>query len=99
MSLVLRLKKRDAAVQAAPVAGETAPGDLPPPEPALDPEPDAPASQSHLAPCPRCGAPSGLSASSCWNCEIGLLTLEPFRERRAPMPPAPAVVHVAGHVP
>jgi len=100
MSLVLRLKKRDAAVQAAPLAGETAPGVLPPPpEPALDPEPDAPTSQSHLAPCPRCGAPNGLSASSCWNCEVGLLTLEPFRERRAPMPPAPAVVHVAGHVP
>jgi ribosomal protein L40E len=99
MSLVLRLKKRDAAGQAEAVAGETMPGVSPPPEPAWDPASFAPAGQSHLAPCPRCGAPNGVSASSCWNCEANLLPLEPFRERRAPMSAAPAALHVPGHVP
>jgi hypothetical protein len=79
MSLVLRLKTRDAAPQAAPLAGETVPEVLPPPQPALlDWATLTPAADSHLTPCPHCGAPNGLSASSCWNCEEVLPPREPL---------------------
>ena len=79
MSLVLRLKTADAASRAAPLAGETVPEVLPPPQPALlDWATLTPAADSHLAPCPHCGAPNGLSASSCWNCEEALAPRDPL---------------------
>jgi hypothetical protein len=91
MSLVLKLKTGDAALQAAPLAGETMPGVLPPPEPALlDWATLTPTEDSHLAPCPHCGLPNGLSASTCWNCEADLLPLERLRRGRPPRLAAPA---------
>lgn len=84
MSSVLRFKKGRGAPQADPPVDETTRDVLPPPEPALldwatlTQPPD----DSHLAPCPQCGAPNGLSAASCWSCETNLLALEPFRRRR-----------------
>lgn len=97
MSVVLRLKTGDTALQqAAPVVGEAAPDALPPPEPALlDWATLTPAADSHLVPCPQCGAPNGLSASSCWSCEANLLPLESIRRRRAP----PTAALVPTHVP
>lgn len=96
MSLVLRLKKGDAASHAAPLADETVPEVLPPPEPALlDWATLTPAADSHLVPCPHCGAPNGLSASSCWSCEANLLPLESIGRRRAP----PTAALVPTHVP
>ncbi len=94
MSVVLRLKTGDTALQHA--ADETTPDVLPPPEPALlDWATLTPAADSHLVPCPHCGAPNGLSASSCWSCEAGLLPLESIRRRRAP----PTAALVPTHVP
>ena len=84
MSSVLRFKKGRGAPQADTPVDETTRDALPPPEPALldwatlTQPPD----NSHLAPCPQCGAPNGLSAASCWSCETNLLALEPFRRRR-----------------
>lgn len=94
MSVVLRLKTAGAALQQeAPVVGETAPDVLPSPEPALlDWAALTPGADSHLVPCPQCGLPNGLSASTCWNCEADL-PLEPFRRRRA-LQPALASTHV-----
>jgi len=95
MSLVIKLKTGDMALRAVPPAGEPTSGTLPPPEPALldwallTP----PSDDSHLAPCPHCGLPNGLSAASCWSCEANLLQLEPFRRRRAPRPAALAPAH------
>jgi hypothetical protein len=101
MSLVLRLKTGDAALQAAPLAGETTPGVLPPPEPALLDWASLtpPADDSHLTPCPQCGLPNGLSASSCWNCEADLLPHESLRRRRAPRPAVLASVRVPADAP
>ena len=77
-------------MQAAPLAGETVPEVLPPPQPALlDWATLTPAADSHLAPCPHCGAPNGLSASSCWNCEGSLSVREPVW--RSPAPPQAAL--------
>ena len=97
MSVVLRLKTGDTASQHAdPVAGEITPDVMPPPEPALlDWATLTPAAESHLVPCPQCGAPNGLSASSCWSCEANLLPLESIRRRRAP----PTAALVPTHVP
>jgi hypothetical protein len=95
MSLVIKLKTGDMALRAVPPAGEPTSDTLPPPEPALldwavlTP----PSDDSHLAPCPRCGLPNGLSAASCWSCEANLLQLEPFRRRRSPRPAALASAH------
>ena len=99
MSLVLKLKKRGAASQAAPLAGESVPSVLPPLEPAgsemptLAPGapmvPFTPPDDSHLVPCQQCGSPNGLSASSCWNCEANLLPRGPFRRGRSPWPATP----------
>ena len=98
MSLVIKLKTGDMALRAVPPVGETTSGTLPPPEPALldwavlTP----PSDDSHLAPCPHCGLPNGLSAASCWSCEANLLQLEPFRHRRSPRPAALASAHAPG---
>ena len=93
MSLVLKLKKRSAASQAAPLAGESVPSVLPPLEPAGSEMPTlapvVPFDDSHLVPCQQCGSPNGLSASSCWNCEANLLPRGPFRRGRSPWPATP----------
>lgn len=83
------------ALRVVPPAGEPTSSTLPPPEPALLDwaRLTPPSDDSHLAPCPHCGLPNGLSAASCWNCEADLLQLEPFRRRRAPRPAALAPAH------
>lgn len=82
MSLVFKLQTAHAAPQ--PVTPHVGEGLVP-----SESRPDAsslePVSQSHLAPCPHCGSPNGLSASTCWNCEAGLLLHEAFRRRRLPL--------------
>ena len=100
MSLVLRLKKGGAALQAAPLAGESAPGVLPQPDPAgSDLAAFTPPDTSHLAPCPQCGSPNGLSASACWNCEANLLPRGPFRRGRAPWPATTLPIQSAAPAP
>ena len=95
MSVVLRLKTGDGALQqAVPIAGEATPDVLPAPEPALlDWAALTPAADSHLVPCPKCGSPNGLSASTCWSCEAELLPLERYRRQRA-LQPALVPTHV-----
>ncbi len=59
----------------------------PPPDPALlDWALLTPGTDSHLAPCPQCGSPNGLSASTCWSCEARLLPIKSSRRRLAPRP-------------
>src|SRR5438876_3785253 len=104
MSLVLRLKTGDAAPQqqAAPLASETLTGVvMPPPEPelALEWASLTPAAGSHLAPCPRCGSPNGLSALTCWHCEATLSPHESFQRWLAPWPAAPALIDVPPRLP
>ena len=95
MSLVFKLETGEPALQAAPLAGEPAPAsDLPPPEPALlDWATLTPPVDSHLAPCPHCGSPNGVSASSCWSCEASLLPLRQSRRGRAPWLAATTPTH------
>jgi len=91
---VLKLETGDAALQAAPLAGEPTPGALPQPEPALlDWATLTPPVDSHLAPCPHCGSPNGVSASSCWSCEASLLPLRQSRRGRAPWLAATTPTH------
>lgn len=101
MSVALRLNTgEEAASQAAPLADETMPGVLLPPDPALlDWASLLPAADSHLAPCPQCGLPNGLSASSCWSCEAKLLPLKSSRRRLAPRPSLLAPTHVPADAP
>ena len=91
MSSVVRLKTGSAAQQASPLAGETAPEALPPPEPALlDWATLTPPADAHLRPCPQCGLPNGLSAAVCWSCETSLSPIGPSRRGPGPWLAAPA---------
>lgn len=98
MSVVLRLEP-DAALQAAPLAGDAVPGVLPPEPALLDWASLTPVADSHLVPCPQCGLPNGLSAASCWNCEAALLPLERLRRGRAPWLATPAAAHADESLP
>jgi hypothetical protein len=74
MSLDLRLQTVDAALPDARPDSDSLP----------DAMSDEPGVGWHLARCPHCGVPNGLSATSCWGCEADLSVIERFHLDRAP---------------
>ena len=74
MSLDLRLQTVDAALPDARPDSDSLP----------DAMSDEPGVGWHLARCPHCGVPNGLSATSCWGCEADLSAIERFHLDRAP---------------